>query len=260
MKRPLKCLYNYSNCLTRLCFTPMVFLVVCISCTTAENQGAGISQSQISFYGAYTANGNWDINNPEKIRIVDSKDSIHRKVLELHPGASNTFVLLKGTNYETSNLSVEGDVLFPEYDHNYLGFIYNYKVTGIRADYGCIYIKGNDSYVRVNPHRDGNVSRVLYNEYKTSLTGSDSIITNQWQHFKAEVRDSICHFYVGDMNIPKITYNFHEFSSGRIGFEPRVIGSEVWIDNISVSGIDHLNYTETSVHKDVQYEPEKTID
>ena len=183
----------------------------------------------------------WQLNNPEKIRIIDSGDRQHGKVLEMHPGGPNTFALIKGSE-NWKGAIVEGDVLFPENDHNYLGFIYNYQVNGVRADYGCIYIKGNSSYVRVNPHRDAHVSRILYDEYRTQLTGQDTIIAGKWQHFKAEVKDSVCHFYVGDMTTPKVTFPFFEFSSGKIGFEPRVIGSEVWIDNIKVQPLKELTF------------------
>lgn len=200
----------------------------------------------------------WDINNPEKIRIIASGDTLHNQVLALHPGGSNTWALIKKST-DWTGIKIEGEVLFPEFDHNYLGFIYNYNIKGIRADYGCIYIKGNSSYVRVNPHRDGHVSRILYDEYKTNLTGSDTIITGQWQRFRAEVLDSICHFYVGNMEHPKITFNLHEYQSGKIGFEPRVIGSEVWIDNISAEKINALSYQGARQPSGIQYQPKKLL-
>ncbi|MEP5612674.1 MAG: hypothetical protein ABJP45_10520 [Cyclobacteriaceae bacterium] len=196
----------------------------------------------------------WTVNNPEKFNLVETENG---HALELIPGSSNTYILLKGSENWT-NYRVEGDVLFPENDDNYLGFIYNYQVNGNRIDYGCIYIKGNDSYVRVNPHRDDNVSRVLYDEYKTPLTGSDGIVIGQWQHFKAEVKDSICHFYVGDMSIPKVSFNYHEFTKGQLGFEPRVAGSSVWIDNILVEKIDQLGYRGIQP-TGIEYEPEKLL-
>jgi len=202
--------------------------------------------------------GSWVINNREKIKLISTDDPNHDKVISLYPGGSNTFILLKGSEDQT-NLKVEGDVLFPENTDNYFGFIYNYRITGTRADYGCIYIKGNGSYVRVNPHRDGHVSRVLYDEFKSSLQGEDSIIIGQWQHFKAEISDSICHFYVGNMDVPKITFPFHEFSSGMIGFEPRVIGSEVWIDNISVEKIGGLSYPRNDQPEKIEYESKKLL-
>jgi hypothetical protein len=165
----------------------------------------------------------WDLVNPPKVRIIESGDSGHGKVLALYAGAP-VHALIKDSERWT-NIKIEGDVLFPENEHNYMGLIYNYNVNGSRADYGCIYIKGNGSYIRVNPHRDYQVSRTIYEEYKTALTGLSAIIPGQWQHFKAEIMGSICHFYVGDMETPKITFNFHEYTSGQVGFEPRVYGS-----------------------------------
>lgn len=200
----------------------------------------------------------WEINNREKVRIISSGDPTHKQVLELHPGGSNTWALIKKSEGWTG-ISISGEVLFPEFDHNYLGFIYNYNIQNVRADYGCIYIKGNNSYIRVNPHRDGHVSRILYDEYKTDLTGQDTIITGQWQRFKAEILDSICHFYVGNMQVPKVTFDFHEYGSGKVGFEPRVIGSEVWIDNIRAEKISTLSYQGAMQPPGIQYNPEELL-
>lgn len=54
--------------------------------------------------------------------------------------------------------------------------------------------------------------------------------------------DSVCHFYVGDMNTPKMTFPHFEFKKGRIGFEPRVDGSEVWLDNVEVKKLVAFTY------------------
>ena len=135
----------------------------------------------------------------------------------------------------------------------------NYNARDTRVDYGCIYIKGNGSYIRVNPHRDGHVSRTLHEEYKTPLNGDSAIIIREWQHFKAELMGSVLHFYVGDMDTPKVTFNFHEFSSGRIGFEPRVSGSECWIDNIAVSSITGFNYKGPVLPSHIEHKPKELI-
>lgn len=200
----------------------------------------------------------WDLNNPAKLPIIDSGNEEHGKVLGLYPGGHNVHALIKNSDHWT-NFKIEGDVLFPENEHNYLGVIYNYNVRGTRIDYGCIYIKGNGSYVRVNPHRDGHVSRVLHEEYRTALKGDSAIVTGDWQHFKMEVMGSVCHFYVGDMETPKLTFEFHEFSSGRAGFEPRVSGSECWIDNVSVSAISEFNYHGPGLPAGIDYQPDKLI-
>jgi hypothetical protein len=236
----------------RRCGAALFWLLA--SCSSTPNHS-----SSISFFDDFE-NGldKWDLNNPAKLQIVASGDDEHRNVLALYPGGHNVHALIKQSDGWT-NFKIEGDVLFTENEHNYMGLIYNYNVRDTRVDYGCIYIKGNDSYVRVNPHRDGHVSRVLYDEYKTALTGNSAIVTGEWQHFKAEVMDSICHFYVGDMETPQLTYAFHEFSSGRVGFEPRVSGSECWIDNISVSAIAEFAYKGPNLPSHVTYHPEELI-
>ena len=50
-----------------------------------------------------------------------------------------------------------------------------------------MYVKGNGSYIRVNPWRDGNVSRLLYEEYKTNLEEDQAIKIGEWHTFKMEV-------------------------------------------------------------------------
>ncbi len=232
-------------------------VLVCLAlanCSSNSNK-----PNEFSFFDNFE-NGliKWELNNPAKLHIVESGDSEHGKVLALYPGGHNVHALIRDSD-ELTNIKIEGDVLFPYDEHNYLGLIYNYNVRGTRVDYGCIYIKGNGSYIRVNPHRDGHVSRTLHEEYKTLLGGNSAIIIGEWQHFKAELMDSVLHFYVGDMETPKITFNFHEFSSGRIGFEPRVSGSECWIDNIAVSSITEFNYKGQILPSHIEYKPEELI-
>ena len=70
---------------------------------------------------------------------------------------------------------LEGEVLFPDDDHNYLGFIYGYQRTGDRIDFGSLYIKGNGSYVQGNTHRDTNVGRTYLPEARTDLVGPHAI-------------------------------------------------------------------------------------
>ncbi len=201
--------------------------------------------------------GKWQFIQEHRIQTIDSGDSKHGKVLALHAGAPVQALIKNSTGW--TNYKIEGDVLFPEDAHNYLGFVYNWNRTGTRLDYGCIYIKGNGSYVRVNPHRDEQVSRVLYEEFRAPLTGESAILTGQWQHFKAEVVGATSHFYVGDMETPKVTFPFLEFSSGRVGFEPRITGSQVWIDNISVESLKAFGYQGEMRPVEIQYQPERLI-
>lgn len=200
----------------------------------------------------------WDISEPDKIRLVDSGDPEHGKVMELTPGGEFVRALIKDSE-GMNRYSVEADLLFPEKEHNYFGLIYNYQQTDERTDFGSIYIKGNGSYIRVNPRRDHNAHRTLYEEYKTLLTGADAIEIGKWARFEAEVIDSVCHFYVGDMNTPKVTFDAFELKSGRIGFKPRVIGGRFWLDNVRVSTISRFSYQGPALPADVQYEPEKLI-
>lgn len=200
----------------------------------------------------------WNFVNPDKIRIVHTGDLEHMHVLELIPGGQSVYALIKNSDKWT-NFKVEGDVLYPEDFHNYMGLIYNYQVNGSRTDFGSIYIKGNDSYIRVNPHRDGNASRTLYEEYKTPLTGQSAIHVGEWQHFKAEIMGSTCHFYVGDMEVPQITFQFHEFLFGQVGFKPRVYGSSCWLDHICVSSISSFHYEGPPLPQAICYQKEEMI-
>lgn len=184
---------------------------------------------------------NWELNNPGKFFLDKLSDKKHNRIVRLVPGGHNTYMLLKNSE-GAHGLRIEGDVQFPDTLNSYLGVIYNYSIRGTRSDYGCIYIKGNDNYLWANPHRNGNVSRELYNDYKIPIGKEDRIVIGEWQHFKVEVIDSICHFYVGNMTIPKMTFPFYEFKSGKIGFEPRVDGSEVWLDNVLVKKIEQFSY------------------
>lgn len=182
----------------------------------------------------------WEIVGTDRFEIIDSGDPAHGPALELLPDG-NVYALIRGS--ETwGNVRIEGDVLFPTDEHNYLGLLYHHTRRGDRADFGNIYIKGNGSYLRVNPHRDGNVGRTLYEEYRTPLEGPAAIRIGEWQHFKLEVDSRAAHLYVGDMETPRLTFSFLELTSGAIGFQPRCCGGPTWIDNIRVSSIASLQY------------------
>ena len=225
-----------------------------LGCSTDSNES-----NDFSFFDDFESGlAKWELNNPAKLPIIVSGDASHGKVLALYPGGHNVHALVKGSQGLT-NVKIEGDVFFPSNEHSYFGLIYNYNIRDTRVDYGCVYIKGNGSYIRMNPHRDGHVSRTLYEEYKTPLRGSSAITIGEWQHFKAEIMDSVLHYYVGEMDTPKVTFNFHEFSSGMIGFEPRVAGSECWIDNIEVSSIATFNYSGPILPSPILYKPEQLI-
>lgn len=184
----------------------------------------------------------WEISDPAAIEVVDSGDPEHGGVMRLSPAHARLHALIRGSEH-WGGYRVEGQVLFPTDEQNYLGFIYNYREGDGRVDLGSLYIKGNGSYIRVNPRRDWNPARRMYEEYKTPLTGDDAITIGRWQSFAAEVAGPVCHLYVGDMELPKVTFDFFEHSAGKTGFKPRVVGGPVWIDNLRVVAIDRLSYS-----------------
>lgn len=188
--------------------------------------------------------GKWEYRGSGIAQIIATEDMTHRSVLKLTPNKSAECVLIKGSD-AWKNVVITGQALFPTDQHDYLGLVYNHQEAD-RIDFGCIYIKGRGSYIRVNPHRDGNASRALYEEYKTALTGNSEVKVNQWFAFKAEITGSECHFYVVDMEKPKVIFRYFENHQGKIGFKPRLVGGEVWVDKISVNRIEGLSYAAES--------------
>jgi hypothetical protein len=45
------------------------------------------------------------------------------------------------------------------------------------------------------------------------------------------------------MTLPQLTFSLLNLDSGFLGFQPRSVGGEVWVDNIKASSIDHFSYT-----------------
>jgi len=216
-----------------------------------------ICSAQILFEDDFEGSlSGWELNNAASVEIIDSQDPKQGKVLALTPN-SNVSALIKNSN-QWGSLRVEGKMLFPKNEHNYLGFIYNYKKSTKREDFGLLYVKGNGSYIRANPWRDGNVSRLLYEEYKTKLVGDQAIKIKKWHTFKMEVFNETCHLYIDDMLKPKITFDLFELKSGKIGFQPRVTGGGVWIDDIKVTSIKQPNYRGESIPH-IIYEPDSLL-
>jgi hypothetical protein len=198
----------------------------------------------------------WQLVGAHAIQLVDSNDPQHGRVMQLQPDGA-VYALIKNS-HQWGGVRVEGEVLFLDGGDNYLGLIYNYTQREARTDFGSIYIKGNGSYVQVNPWWDGNASRLLYNEYTTRLIGKDSIHIKTWHHFKAEITGNVCHFYVGDMTIPKLAFDLLELTSGLVGFKPRIVGTPVWIDNIKVTSINRMSYQGPKIPA-IKYEPDSLI-
>ncbi|MFC1481994.1 hypothetical protein ACFL6E_07100 [Candidatus Neomarinimicrobiota bacterium] len=198
----------------------------------------------------------WELVGEHAIAIKESDDPEHGQVLVLQP-AGLVYALVKDSD-QWGPLRVEGDILFPRDEHNYFGLIYNCAKTRSRTDFGSVYIKGNGSYIRVNPHRDGNVSRLMYEEYRTRLTGDQAIHINRWHRFKAEIMGSVCHLYINDMALPKLTFPLYERDSGLVGFMPRVAGGAVWLDNIRITSIAELTYAGPDIPA-IDYQPDSLI-
>ncbi|MGE0042666.1 MAG: hypothetical protein AB7H88_16245 [Vicinamibacterales bacterium] len=184
----------------------------------------------------------WLLSAPDVTTTADSGDPAHGRILVLTPRDVAQYALIRGSG-AWGPYRIEGDVLFPTSEDNYLGFIYHYREADGRRDLGSIYIKGNDSYVRVNPRRDWNPARQMYDEYRVDLTGADAIVTGTWQRFAAEVSGHTCHFYVGDMSRPKVTFDLYEGDTGMAGFKPRVVGGPVWLDNVRAVPIARLTWS-----------------
>lgn len=204
----------------------------------------------------------WRRYGEQALRLVDSGDPSHGRVLELVPDGL-VFAVVEGSE-EWGAMRIEADFLFPDDANNYLGLVYNQTETAGqtgtngRIDFGSIYVKGNGSYLRANPWRDGNASRLLYEEYKTPLVGDRAVRIGEWQQFRAEVAGRDCHVYVGDMREPALTFDLFEGQSGRVGFKPRVAGFPVWLDNVRISSIPRLSY-QGDPRPSIEYDPDSLL-
>lgn len=94
----------------------------------------------------------WDLLNPQAIRVIDSNNADHGKVLELQ--ADDAVLALIRDSEQWGAVRLEGDVFFPDDGHNYLAFVYHFEQGERRTDFGSLYLKGNGSYIRASPWRD----------------------------------------------------------------------------------------------------------
>jgi hypothetical protein len=182
----------------------------------------------------------WEITG-DGVSIVATGDPGHGRVMQLDPHG-DALAVVRGSD-AWPGARVEFDVLFPTDVDNYLGMAYAVTQREDRLDFGLVYIKGNDSYLRVNPHRDFNVGRTLYEEYRTPLTGVAAIRTGEWQRAAFEVIGSVVHVYIGDMTEPQLTFSALELNGGGIGFQPRSVGGSVRIDNVRVAARARFSWT-----------------
>ena len=189
--------------------------------------------------------------------LVESGDPDRGTVMALETVDRPVIALVRGSE-NWGDVRIEGEVLFPEDVHNYLGFVYRYDDAGGRSDFGSLYIKGNSSYIRVNPHHDLNVGRTLYEEYRTPLRGDAAITISEWQRFALEVVGGEAHLYVGDMTRPQVTFPLYEGTTGGFGFKPRNPGGAVWIDGLRAERIDGFGYQGPAI-PDLDYQPEQLV-
>jgi hypothetical protein len=199
----------------------------------------------------------WEILGDDGVWLHDSGDPAHGHVLLLRPRGS-VLALIPGSD-RWGPVRIEGDVMFPTDEHSYLGVAYDYRRRGDRQDFGVVYIKGNGSYLMVNPRRDLNVGRTLYEEFHVDLEGDAAIRMGEWKRFRAEVDHNVCHFYVGDVETPQLTFSFLEWDGGMAGLEPRSVGGDVWVDNVVVTSIRKLSYKGPPRPAGIQYDPEALL-
>jgi len=184
--------------------------------------------------------GAWRFPVTDGHELVDGGPD-HGRALSLQTVSGIVVALIEGSE-RWVDVRIEGEVLFPTDEDNYLGFVYRYVEDEGRIDFGSLYIKGNGSYIRANPHRDLNVGRTLYEEFRTPLTGDAAIRTGAWQRFAVEVVGSEAHVYVGDVATPQVTFPYWRGETGAFGFKARNPGGPVWIDDIRVRAIDGFTY------------------
>lgn len=182
----------------------------------------------------------WEMFGDAAVRIRESGDPARGAVLELVPNG-DVLALMKGSD-AWRGVRVEGRMLFPSAIDNYLGLVYNAVHRAGRWDFGLVYVKGNNGYLQLNPHRDFNVSRTLYPEFRVPLSGDAAVETGQWQTFAFEVVGTAMHVYIGPSRVPQLTYAAYERASGLLGLQPRSVGGPVWVDDVTVRAIDRLSY------------------
>jgi hypothetical protein len=262
---------------------PMRFLSILLLVISWTGAGLCKSKGDVIFTDDFEkGTAKWDLVNPARIEIVETGDPAHGKVLSLQPGGPGVYALIKDSE-KWNGVRLEWEVYFPYDFAHYLGFIYNYRESPGRADFGCIFmvahhppmdkikdteygqdpldyfLDGGYNFALVNPHRDSNANRSLSPEYRVDMEEGKQFMPRKWHKFKAEVIGPICHLYIGDMETPTITYNFFEFSSGRFGFKPRFSGSLVWLDNIKAARIKEFGYKGPILPAGIIHKPEKLI-
>jgi hypothetical protein len=199
----------------------------------------------------------WRLYGDEAVSRRLLPDLSHRGVLVLAPNG-DVHALITGSEAWPS-IRFEGDFRFPSDTGTYLGVVYNFQQHGGRTDFGVIYIKSDGSYLQVNPHRDYNVSRTIYPEYHVPLTGAAAVRIGEWHRFRIEIIGRTCHFYVGDITMPSLTFSLYEGESGSIGLQPRSVGGAVEVDNIAVTSIARFSYDGEARPGNMTYSPDSLL-
>jgi hypothetical protein len=200
--------------------------------------------------------GRWELYGDHAFTVRPAGDAAAGHVFVLTPGG-DAYALIRGSD-QWRGVVLEGRLLFPTDGDAYLGIVYDFQRRAVRTDFGVIYVKGNGGYLQVNPHRDFNVGRTLYPEYHVDLTGAAAIAVGRWQRFRAEIIGNRCHVYVGDGSVPQLTFAALELDHGAIGLQPRSVGGEVWVDDITVRTLDRFSY-DGPPRPPIDYHPEALL-
>ena len=105
---------------------------------------AGDVGAQVRFTDDFDADlAGWQLIGGHAINIIDSGDPKHGRVMELQPDGA-IFALIKDSD-QWGDLSIQGDMLFPDDASNYLGIMYK-KGHGAPRDYLAAHMWFNLSF------------------------------------------------------------------------------------------------------------------
>jgi hypothetical protein len=213
-------------------------LLVAALAVSAASQNTGVNLFTDDFEHGLDR---WRIIGEDGVRLKSSGDPSRGSVMELVPNGDVSAIIKDSARW--GRVRLEGEMLFPTDEDNYLGFVYNLTERNRRQDFGLIYVKGNQSYLQANPQRDFNVTRLVYPEWRVNLSGPAAVRVNTWQRFAIEIDGVRAHVYVGSGDVPQMTFDGFEYDRGAIGLQPRSVGGPVWVDNVRVRSIDRLSYS-----------------
>lgn len=220
----------------------VVLIALLAAAAAGAHSQSGSTRARTLFQDDFEGGlSNWIVEGRDAVSIHRTATG-HGAVMRLQSNG-DVHALIRGS--ETwGNVAIEGELLFAQDIDSYLGVVYNFRTRGPRTDFGLIYLKyGRRVYLQPNPHRDYNVSRKLYPDYAAQLSGPFKSRVGEWQKFRVEIVEGASHFYAGETETPQLTFPIAEPGPGRLGFQPRSVGGDVWIDNIRVTAIDGFSYS-----------------